>query len=217
MICAIILAAGTSSRFKSDVPKQFQTLNGKLVIDYSIRAFLSCSSIDRLVIVVPPKKVQDLQNLYSDHIIVEGGFNRKSSSFNGLLACPQGTNKILIHDAARALINKDLIERCIEKVKYYDAVSTVIPVKDTVVKIENNKIIEIPDRNQIYLEQTPQAFTYKVILDAHKNIDLDVTDDIKLVKEAGIEPAIIYGYENNFKITTKDDFLLAEILLKEKK
>ena len=75
----------------------------------------------------------------------------------------------------------------------------------------------MPDRNHMFLEQTPQGFKYHIILNAHKKIKIDVTDDIRLVKEAGIECEVVEGSENNFKITTQQDFQFAEMLLKGNK
>ena len=103
--------------------------------------------------------------------------------------------------------------------KLYEAkaVSTVVPTKDTVVEIKGNVIVNMPIRNNIFLEQTPQGFHYQTILKAHTTIQVDTTDDIRLVNEMGIKCATVEGSENNFKITTKQDYQLAAILLKEDK
>ena len=92
---------------------------------------------------------------------------------------------------------------------------TVVPTKDTVVETNENIIVKIPNRSRMYLEQTPQGFHYQTILKAHTNIQVDTTDDIRLVNEMGIKCATVEGSENNFKITTKQDFQLAELLLRE--
>ena len=215
MICAIILAAGTASRFNSQTPKQFHQLNGRLLLDYPIQTFSKCDEIDQLIIVVPEEKVNILQEAYSYHHVVSGGKSRRESSFNGLTACPPETEKVLIHDVARALVDKATILRCIDGLKKADAVSTAVNAIDTVVETNGENIVQIPDRNHMYLEQTPQGFKYHTILSAHQNIKMDVTDDIRLVKAMGIECKVVEGAEQNFKITTQQDFQLAEILLKE--
>ena len=121
-----------------------------------------------------------------------------------------------IHDQkCSKIVEKTTILRCINGLKKADAVSTAIPVKDTVVETNGENIVQMPDRNYMYLEQTPQGFKYHTILSAHQNIKMDVTDDIRLVKEMGIECRVVEGSEQNFKITTQQDFQLAEILLKE--
>jgi len=212
--CAIILASGNSTRFNSEMPKQFHKLNGRMLMDYPIQTFSECNEIDRLIIVVPKKFRIEIQETYPDHSVVSGGSSRKESAFNGLLACLTETKKVLIHDAARALVDKSTIIRCINGLDGAKAVSTVVPTKDTVVESKGNIIVNMPIRNNIFLEQTPQGFHYQTILKAHTTIQVDTTDDIRLVNEMGIKCATIEGNENNFKITTKQDYQLAEILLK---
>ena len=215
MICAIILAAGDSSRFNSQTPKQFLQLNGRLLLDYPIQTFAYCDEVDQLIIVVPEDKVNTIQETYSHHHVVSGGKSRRESSFKGLTACPPETEKVLIHDVARALVDKATILRCIDGLKKAEAVSAAVHVKDTIVETKDKIIVRMPDRNRMFLEQTPQGFKYHTILNAHQNIKMDVTDDIRLVKEMGIECKVVEGSEQNFKITTQQDFQLAEILLKE--
>ena len=215
MICAIILASGNSTRFNSEIPKQFHKLNGHMLLDYPIQTFSECSEIDRLIIVVPENYCSEIQKEYPDHSVVSGGSSRKESAFKGLLACPPETEKVLIHDAARALVDTATIIRCINGLDEAKAISTVVPTKDTVVETNENIIVKMPNRSRMYLEQTPQGFHYQTILKAHTNIQVDTTDDIRLVNEMGIKCATVEGSENNFKITTKQDFQLAEILLRE--
>jgi len=215
LICAIILASGNSTRFNSEIPKQFHKLNGHMLLDYPIQTFSECGEIDRLIIVVPENYCSEIQKEYPDHSVVSGGSSRKESAFKGLLACPPETEKVLIHDAARALVDTATIIRCINGLDEAKAISTVIPAKDTVVETNENIIVKMPNRSRMYLEQTPQGFHYQTILKAHTNFQVDTTDDIRLVNEMGIKCATVEGSENNFKITTKQDYLLAEILLRE--
>ena len=215
MNCAIILASGNSTRFNSEIPKQFHQLNGRILMDYPIQTFSECNEIDRLIIVVPEKFRIEIQKAYPDHSVVSGGSSRKESAFNGLLACPTETEKVLIHDAARAMVDDSIITRCFEALDYVKAVSAVVPTKDTVVESKGDIIVNMPIRNNVFLEQTPQGFHYQTILKAHTTIQVDTTDDIRLVNEMGIKCATVEGSENNFKITTKQDYQLAEILLKE--
>lgn len=215
MICAIILASGNSTRFNSEIPKQFHKLNERLLLDYPIHTFSKCNEIDRLIIVVPEKYCSKIQKEFPNHSVVSGGSSRKESAFNGLLACPPETEKVLIHDAARALIDNGTIIRCINGLNKAKAISTVVPTKDTVVETKGDIIVNMPNRSQMYLEQTPQGFHYQTILKAHNSIKVDTTDDIRLVNEMGIKCATVKGSENNFKITTQKDFQLAELLLRE--
>ena len=188
-----------------------------MLMDYPIQTFSECNKIDRLIIVVPEKFCIEIQKTYPGHSVVSGGSSRKESAFNGLLACPIETEKVLIHDAARAMVDDSIITRCFEALDYAQAVSTVVPTKDTVVELKGNIIVNMPIRNNIFLEQTPQGFHYQTILKAHNTIQVDTTDDIRLVNEMGIKCVTVEGNENNFKITTRLDHQLAEILLKETK
>ena len=217
MNCAIILASGNSTRFNSEIPKQFHKLNGRMLMDYPIQTFSECSEIDRLIIVVPENYCSEIQEAYPDHSVISGGSSRKEPAFNGLLACPTETKKVLIHDAARALVDKSTIIRCINGLDGAKAVSTAMPAMDTVVETNEDIIVNMPNRNRMYLEQTPQGFHYQTLLKAHKTIQVDTTDDIRLVNELGIKCVTVEGNENNFKITTRQDHQLAEILLKERK
>ena len=215
MICAIILASGHSSRFNNQIPKQFHQLNGRIMLDYPVQTFSECSEIDKIIIVVPKEKLTTIQAKYPHHKVVAGGSSRRESSYNGLKACSPETEKVLIHDAARALVDNATIIRCLNELNNAEAVSTVMPTKDTVVEANINIIVNMPDRNLMYLEQTPQGFLYQTLLEAHTKIKAETTDDIRLVKEMGIECKVVEGSEQNFKITTQQDFQLAEILLKE--
>ena len=185
-----------------------------MLMDYPIQTFSVCNEIDRLIIVVPEKFRIEIQEAYPDHSVISGGSSRKESAFNGLLACPTETEKVLIHDAARALVDKSTIIRCINGLDGAKAVSTAMPAMDTVVETNEDIIVNMPNRNRMYLEQTPQGFHYQTLLKAHKTIQVDTTDDIRLVNELGIKCVTVEGNENNFKITTKQDYQLAEILLK---
>ena len=140
MICALILAAGNSSRFNSQTPKQFLQLNGRLLLDYPIQTFSKCDEVDQLIIVVPEEKVNAIQGIYSHHHVVSGGKNRRESSFNGLTACPSETEKVLIHDVARALVDKATILRCIDGLKKAEAVSAAVHAKDTIVETKGEII-----------------------------------------------------------------------------
>ena len=217
MNCAIILASGNSIRFNSKTLKQFHRLNGRKLLDYPIQTFSECSEIDRLIIVVPENYCSEIQKEYPDHAVVSGSSSRKESAFKGLLACPPETEKVLIHDAARALVDTATIIRCINGLDVAKAVSTAMPAMDTVVETNENIIVNMPNRSRMYLEQTPQGFHYQTILKAHTNIQVDTTDDIRLVNEMGIKCATVEGSENNFKITTRLDFQLAELLLRKVK
>ena len=207
---AIILAGGSGSRFGDETPKQFIILHGRRVIDYSVNIFYQHNEIDEIIISCPPNWIDIIQNEYPNCKVVKGGKTRKDSSYNGLKACPKDTNNVLIHDAARPFIDKDIISRCLNSLKNNQAVDTVISSSDTIVEAKKNIITNMPIRDNMFLGQTPQAFNFKTIIDAHKKFKGETTDDIRLVKELGIKCATIEGSVYNFKLTNQPDIYLAE-------
>jgi 2-C-methyl-D-erythritol 4-phosphate cytidylyltransferase len=217
MNSAIILAGGSSERFGGNIPKQFLTVDGKQLIDIPISTFSKVKEIDEIIIVVPKNYFQEFHSKYSQHHIVIGGNSRKESSYNGLLACNKNTNKVLIHDAARIFVTPQQIKNCLNSLNKYDAVTLAIPVIDTIAFCEDDNIQKMENRNNLRAIQTPQGFDYKKIKLAHESFNEDATDDIRLMLELGYQCKTLDGHEENFKITTKNDFLRAEIKIKEGK
>jgi len=213
MNVAIILGAGTGSRLDSSVPKQFIKLGNKRIITYSIEAFESSKLIDEIIIVVSPDWVDKISSEYPNYTTIAGGTSRKESSYNGLRACSPNTKKVLIHDAARPFISQKIITSCIGGLDTHKAVATSIPVTDTIVKSTNGEIINIEDRNKLFLNQTPQGFEYNTILKAHKGSKGDVTDDISLLKLDEIKCKVVNGSTNNIKITSPADIHIAQSIL----
>ena len=215
MNIAIILAGGSGTRFKSKIPKQYFKIGNKSIINYTIDAFEKSSLIDKVIIVVDKKYTNDISKKNPNHIVVSGGKSRFESSYNGILACPKNSKKVLIHDAARPFISQEIITSCIEALNNYEAVVTSIQTTDTVIRAKNMEVIQVEDRNQIFLNQTPQGFKYKTILDAHKNRTGSVTDDISLLDLNKTKCKVIKGSKKNIKITTNDDIQFAMHILNQ--
>ena len=215
MNIAIILAGGSGTRFKSKIPKQYFKIGNKSIINYTIDAFEKSSLIDKIIIVVDKKYINDISKKNPKHIVVSGGKSRFESSYNGILACPKNSKKVLIHDAARPFVSQEIITSCIEALNNYEAVVTSIQTTDTVIRVKNMEIIQVEDRNQIFLNQTPQGFKYKTILDAHKNRTGSVTDDISLLDLNETKCKVIKGSKKNIKITTNDDIQFAMHILNQ--
>ena len=215
MNIAIILAGGSGTRFKSKIPKQYFKIGNKSIINYTIDAFEKSSLIDKIIIVVDKKYTNDISKKNPNHIVVSGGKSRFESSYNGILACPKNSKKVLIHDAARPFISQEIITSCIEALNNYEAVVTSIQTTDTVIRAKNMEVIQVEDRNQIFLNQTPQGFKYKTILDAHKNRTGSVTDDISLLDLNETKCKVIKGSKKNIKITTNDDIQFAMHILNQ--
>jgi len=217
MNIAIILAAGNSNRFGGNIPKQFIRIKDRLLIDFSIATFEKIKNINKIIIVVSKKYYSLMVKEYPQHSIILGGETRKESSYNGLLACDKKTKKVLIHDSARVLITEDLINKCIKTLDDYNAVTLAVAVKDTIAKVKNSSIIKIDDRETLRAMQTPQGFNFTKIRNAHIEDKKNYTDDIQLMLNSNYDCKFIEGDEINFKVTTKNDFILLTEYLKNDK
>ncbi len=210
MNVAIILAGGKGERFGGEVPKQFVVLHGRRVMDYAIKAFEQHPDIGKIILVVPANWQAEILHEYPEHTIVLGGQTRRESSYNGLLACPPGTEKVLFHDAARPFLDYDTIQRTLVALDTAAAVDTAIPATDTIIEVKDGIITDMPVRDNLFQGQTPQGFRYDIIRKAHETVFIDTTDDIRLVREMGIPCKSVAGSHFNFKITSSNDLYMAE-------
>jgi 2-C-methyl-D-erythritol 4-phosphate cytidylyltransferase len=211
---AIIVAAGSGSRFRSDTPKQFLEINGKSVLAYSIEKFQSAPSVDSIVIVLAPDQVFDSSSFSKITKIVAGGPTRAASVRNGLDATD--ADIVAVHDGARPLVTVDEIERTIAKAKQTGAACLVAPVTDTIKSIRGEEIADTLDRTKLRRALTPQVFKIEVLKKAFEGVDLNesVTDECYLVEKLGHPIAIVEGSSSNIKITHPEDLILAESLLR---
>jgi 2-C-methyl-D-erythritol 4-phosphate cytidylyltransferase len=213
---AIIVAAGTGSRFGSQIPKQFIDLNGKPVVVHAIERFASASSIDEIVVVVTSENIPRLGGVKISKPlrILTGGATRAASVSNGMSAVDDDTQIVAVHDGARPFVSTDEIDRTIAKAKEIGAACLVARVTDTIKSISGNEISATLDRDKLRRALTPQAFHIDVLRRAFELGDLDeaVTDECYLVEKLGHPIALVEGSERNIKITTVDDLRLAEML-----
>lgn len=191
-----------------------------MVIERSIDAFEQHDAIDGIVVVIHPDYVEEMKTIAERNQwkkmshIVEGGKERFHSSVAALKCCETllGKDCLLIHDAARPMVNKDLITRVVDALDQHQAVVAGIPTTDTVWQLSSQGTIEsVPDRNRLYLAQTPQAFHLDVLRQAYesalKDADLKATDDCGVVLRYMPEVAIhvVEGSTTNVKITYPED------------
>ncbi len=224
-IRAILLMGGTGERFGSSRPKQFHRLVGKKVYLHTLERFLESSLFAEIILVVPRdwlKEVEaDLHSYPGAAVkVVEGGETRQESSFLGISSCPPTTEIVVIHDAVRPFVAKQILQENIAKATAFGAADTCIPSADTLVFAPEGDFIEdVPVRAHYLRGQTPQSFRYQLIVDAHRNAKdrsfEGVSDDCRLVREFGAPIAVVQGDESNIKITTPLDLLLAEQLLRK--
>ncbi|MBU4012113.1 MAG: 2-C-methyl-D-erythritol 4-phosphate cytidylyltransferase [Proteobacteria bacterium] len=225
MVSAIIVAAGKGVRMDDKERKQYLLLDGRPLISHTIAVFSECNMIDEIFLVVPEEdfafcndNILNRQNFQKKVSLVPGGAERQDSVYNGLLAIDNIDDSIVvIHDGVRPFIRSEQLLECITCAIDYDACILGIPAYDTLKRVDSSGFIENTiERNTIWLAQTPQAFKYKLIRDAHENARraaITGTDDAMLVELLGIKVKVIRGSRCNVKITTKEDLLLAMSIL----
>ena len=218
---AIIVAAGTGSRFGSQIPKQFIELAGKPVVVYAIERFAEASSIDEIVVVVTSENIPRLGGV---HIakpihIVTGGATRAESVANGLRAVDDDGDIVAVHDGARPFVSADEIDRMIAKAKETGAACLVAPVTDTIKSISGNEITATLDRDKLRRALTPQAFRTDLLRRAFELGDVSetVTDECYLVEKLGHPISLVEGSARNIKITTAEDLRVAEMIMESEK
>lgn len=220
----VIVAAGTGSRMKMEINKQFIKLNEKEIIAYTIEKFYKHKNIQDIVVVIKEEEVEFfnkniLKKYKFENIkIAFGGNERQDSVYNGLKLLDDKCNTVLIHDGARPFVSECTIDKCIEEAKNYKAVVVGVRVKDTIKVInDENDIIDTPDRSKLWAVQTPQTFDYNILVKSYEDAfehGFYGTDDAMLVERIGYKVKMIEGSYNNIKITTQEDINIGTQILK---
>ena len=226
---AIILASGTGSRIGLNIPKQFYKLKNKTILEYSIEIFEKHPNIDNIIVVSNPdfidltKEIVQKNNYKKVKRILPGGSTRQKSSYIGVNSIADNNAKVLIHDAVRPFVSRQIIDNCMSALDKYNAVNVAIETSDTILEIdENNFIKSIPNRKNLMRCQTPQCFNLTTIKQAHKLANNDpnytATDDCGLILKYNLDKVyIVKGDEKNIKITYPSDLIIAENILEMKK
>lgn len=210
---AIILAAGRGTRMGPAVPdKVWADLAGSPVIAHVLIAFAQAHSITHIVVVTRPDTAGRTRALAPDATIVLGGDRRRDSVLAGLDATD--AEIVLVHDAARPLLDLATIETGIRLAREHGAALPVVPMRDTIKRVRNGLVVDSPPRAELFAALTPQCFRTALLRDAHAASDDDATDDCVLVERLG-HPIVTYpGSPRNIKITLPDDLAIAEALLR---
>ena len=231
---AVILAAGSGKRMGTDVPKQFLSLCGEPALTWTLRAFEE-SSVQQSVLVVSSDEAEEFcrREIIEKHgfqkvrAFVRGGAERYDSVWNGLTALSEvldpDSGYVLIHDGARCLVTPDLIERTLADAKRCGAAVASVPVKDTIKRVDDDGFsAETLERKTLRQMQTPQTFSYALIKEAYclmieEHPQPDVTDDAEVLQRMCSRASFLSeGSYENLKITTPEDLLLAETILKSR-
>ncbi len=209
---------GEGRRFANPLPKQFQVLDEKAIYLHTLETFLSIDLIDEIFLVTHPDYLNhvSLAEHHGKVTVIPGGNTRQESSFNGVLACDHKTDYVIIHDAVRPFITRQIILDNLSALEYSPAVDTCIPSADTIIHtVDQKKICDIPIRSEYWRGQTPQSFHYSVIKEAHLlSKTKEAVDDCSLVLAQGHPVTIVRGSEVNIKITSQVDLITANALRK---
>jgi len=218
----LILAAGKGTRMKQDIPKQFLEIEGKPLFLYSVEAFLPL--MDEVLVVTGKNQVDIVQNylekfqLQNRVRVLIGGKERFDSSFAGIdfLQREGRTDYVLVHDAARCFVTKEIIGRCMEDVQQYGTSVCAIPTQDTIKVVgEDGFVVKTLNRKELQTIQTPQGFSLNLLHQAYlrffENPDNEVTDDASIIEKYSNQPVhLTMGAPFNSKVTTAYDLFIAK-------
>jgi 2-C-methyl-D-erythritol 4-phosphate cytidylyltransferase len=218
----IIVAAGRGERMGADRPKAFLPLGGQPLLLRSARAFEAAPSVAGVVAVVPDRDLDAARDLLAAVTklvaVVPGGTRRQDSVLEGLKGLPDGfEGVVLVHDAARPLVEVDLIERVAATAGDEGAALPVLPMVDTVKRVRDGRVVETLDRAELGTAQTPQGFHLRLLVSAYEAAFRDritVTDEAMAVERMGTTVRAVPGSVRNRKITTQEDLAWAESLLR---
>ena len=215
----IILASGTGNRYGADIPKQFVKIAGKTVFEHTIEIFEKSKYIDEIVVVITPEyrhfgeELIEKNNFKKITKLLNGGETRKESSSIGIHSIDDKEANVIIHDCARPFLSQRIIKDCVNALETYNAVDVAIQSADTIIRVEDNVIVDIPERKYLRRGQTPQCFKLSTIKKAHelsKN-DNNFTDDCGLIIKYGLgDVFVVDGDGENIKITYPEDIYMAD-------
>jgi 2-C-methyl-D-erythritol 4-phosphate cytidylyltransferase/2-C-methyl-D-erythritol 2,4-cyclodiphosphate synthase len=209
---AIIVAAGKGLRAGGETPKQFAMWNGKPLLRHSAESLVN-AGCESLVVIIPANAeavAKDALTGLPGITFVIGGETRQQSVHNGLEALANsGPARVLIHDAARPDLPRQVIARLLDALQVSDGAIPVLPVVDSLAIDASGMMAGAADRNVLRRVQTPQVFRYAAILDAHRNWqgDPDAGDDAQVLKAAGLQISLVPGDERLKKMTFAEDFV----------
>ncbi|MBI3314801.1 MAG: 2-C-methyl-D-erythritol 4-phosphate cytidylyltransferase [Candidatus Omnitrophica bacterium] len=220
-VSVIIVAAGGGTRLKAGVPKAFVLLKDKPLIAHSLAVFQRMRAVNGIIVVGHKdhlKRFEALRrNFKKIRAVVAVGAARADSVKCGLAAVDHNADVVLVHDAARPLINADMVKRLLTALKKHKAVIAAVPVKATVKQV-NAKTLRVErtlQRSLLWEAQTPQGFHKDVLVKAHGlKFKGEATDDAMLVERLGVPVAVVMGDQRNIKITTPEDLVIAKTLVK---
>ena len=224
MVSVVFPAAGQAHRMQVGLNKVFLTLAGKPMLLRTLLTFSKVPDVGELIIAVGADEVEPVTSLLgcvkglAPWRVVEGGTERQYSIRNGLALVSEEADIVLVHDAARPLIRRDTIEELIRIVRAKGAAIIAVPEKNTIkIAAEDGTVAATPPRSSLWQVQTPQGFRKDILMEANRKADEDGflgTDDASLVERLGVPVRIVRGEYSNIKVTTPEDMVVAEAILR---
>lgn len=217
----VIVAAGASTRVGGAELKQLRWLAGKPMLLHSVETFMARPDVVSVVCVLPARYAGDpppwlFQTDVDRLMVAPGGGTRTASVANGLDDLPDEASVVLVHDAARPLVDDATIDRVIQHVRSGECAIAALPVVDTIKEVDDSgHVARTVDRAHLWRAQTPQGFPRAIIVRAHREAAaarIAATDDAALCERLGIAVAVVRGSERALKITDEDDFARAEAI-----
>ena len=223
---AVVLGGGVGQRLGAGKPKQLLTLGGQTLIERCVAAFEEAPGVDEILVVMARGFTDEVKGLLAEggyrkvSEVIEGGATRPESTRVALAAITGGDCGVLLHDAARPLVDQRIIADCVAALRVHNAAGVAAPASDTMVITENGVMRSMPKRETLFRCQTPQCFRLSVITRAHELAAADPefapTDDCGVVLRylPDVDVHIVPGSERNIKVTYPQDLAVAEALLK---
>ena len=221
---AVVLAAGSSQRMGQE--KTLMTIGGMPVLVRTLLAFEKSEHVDEIIVVTRVDRIEETAALCHGNgisklkMVIGGGATRMESALAGVSACQKDAKLIAIHDGARPLVTQDLISRTVFAADKYISAVPVIPSTDTLKVVDENGVITATvDRSCIYRVQTPQIFHAEMIKGALTKAakdNLPITDDCSAMDMMGVKTHVVEGDVDNIKLTTPNDIVFAEAIIKNR-
>jgi 2-C-methyl-D-erythritol 4-phosphate cytidylyltransferase len=223
---ALVLAAGRGERLGAEFSKAFAQLAGRGILVHSLAALAEADRIDRIIPVIAEADGRRWFSMQR-HLVgigkleeaVIGGAERQDSMAAGLAALPPGITHVAVHDAARPLVRPEAVDRVVEAALRDGAAILAAPVRDTIKRVQDGRVVETPLRSECVAAQTPQVFSVEILREALKkarNESHTGTDDAELVEALGIPVTVVAGDIDNIKVTYPVDMVLAEQILERR-
>lgn len=215
---AVLVAAGRGERMGASRPKAFLEIAGQPMLLLAARALTACSTVDALVAVVPQQELENASRLLGPvtklRAVVPGGLRRQDSVLEGMKQAPDGFDGIVIvHDAARPLVETGLVAAVAAKAREVGAALPVLAMADTVKRVAGDRVLETVERGSLFAAQTPQGFRFSLLVRAYEDAfrhGVTLTDEAMAVERLGAPVAVVPGSETNRKLTTPEDLAWAE-------